>query len=217
MAFHLMLFKDDPQDPADASLLWSADPAAQRGPALDPDARRAIAETLTRIDGTLDRSVPEEDGSISVVSSRGIGIDWHVGPTRVIAQPQVAGVKPAIAEATFGRLLDAVASLRSEHGLTAWSPELGQRIDPEQHREALARVWLRHCDDAAKAHLEATRTGGNMGLVGALVMLGLLVAFAATPAAAHPMIVVPIAILLAFGLIIGIARRARRRGGDNGD
>lgn len=217
MAFHLMLFKDDPHSPADANLLWTAEPSERAHPALDPDTRRAIAETLARVDATLDRSVAEEDGSISVVSARGIGIDWHVGASRVVAQPQVSGVKPAIAEAAFGRLLDAVVSLRSEHGLAAWSPELGQRIDPEQDREALARVWLRHCDDAAKAHLEATRTGGSIGLVGALVMLGLLVAVAATPAAAHPMIVVPIAILLAFGLIIAIARRSRRRGGNSGD
>jgi hypothetical protein len=211
MPFHLMLFKDDPLNPADASVIWSADADAARAQALDSDARKAIAATLARADSTLDRVVAGDDGSLSVVASKGIGIDWHVDAMRVVAEPQVAGVKPAVAEAAFERLLASATRLRDEHGLSVWSPELGRIVDPDADHEALARAWLRHCDAAAKAHLEATRSGGNLTMIGSLVLLGLLVALAATPAAAHPLVVVPVSILLGLGLIVAIARRARRR------
>jgi hypothetical protein len=211
MPFHLMLFKDDPLNPADASVIWSADADSARAQALDSDARKAIAATLARADSTLDRVVAGDDDSLSVVASKGIGIDWHVDAMRVVAEPQVAGVKPAVAEAAFERLLASATRLRDEHGLSVWSPELGRIVDPDADHEALARAWLRHCDAAAKAHLEATRSGGNLTMIGSLVLLGLLVALAATPAAAHPLVVVPVSILLGLGLIVAIARRARRR------
>jgi hypothetical protein len=212
MAFHLMLFRDRPEAPHDPASLWS-DVAAVAGdaPCFDTEARRAIAQALQTADPTLDRVVAGDDGSLSVVSSKGIGIDWHVDAARVVAEPQVAGVKPAVAEAAFERLLASATRLRDEHGLSIWSPELGRIVDPDADHEALARAWLRHCDAAAKAHLEATRSGGNLTMIGALVLIGLLVALAATPAAAHPLVVVPVSILLALGLIVAIARRARRR------
>jgi hypothetical protein len=209
MAFHLMLYRDRPEAPVDPARLWAdGDPGEPGAPSLDEAARRAIASDLARVDPTLDRTV-EDDGAVSVVSSKGLGIDWHVGPSRIVAEPQVAGVKPALAEAAFARLLDAATALRDRHGLSIWSPELERQVDPDADHEALARAWLRHCDAAAKAHVEATRAGGNLTLVGALVLLGLLVALAATPAAAHPLLVVPVSILLAIGLIHAIARRAR--------
>jgi hypothetical protein len=212
MGFHLMLFRDRPEAPIDAARLWEgATTAPSDAPPLDAETRRAIAASLAHADPTLDRTITEDDGGLSVVSAKGIGTDWHVGAFRVVAEPQVAGVKPAVAEAAFSRLLDAAARLRAEHGLSIWSPELGRVVDPDSDHEPLARAWLRHCDSAAKAHVEATRSGGNLSLIGALVLLGLLITFAATPAAAHPLVVVPVSIVLALVLIVAIARRARRR------
>lgn len=212
MAFHLMLYREHDDAPIDPARLW-ADGLPQGGGAtdLDADTRRAIAESLVGADPTLDRTVVDDDGALSVVSSKGIGIDWHVDGARVVAEPQVSGVKPALAEAAFERLLASATRLRDAHGLSIWSPELGRVVDPDADHEALARAWLRHCDAAAKAHVEATRSGGNLTLIGALVLLALLVALAATPAAAHPLLVVPVSILLALGLIVAIARRARAK------
>lgn len=212
MAFHLMLYRDSPDAPVDPARLW-ADGASQGEAtrAFDADTRSAIAESLVGADPTLDRTVVDDDGALSVVSSKGIGIDWHVDGARVVAEPQVSGVKPALAEAAFARLLASATRARDAHGLSIWSPELGRVVDPDADHEALARAWLRHCDAAAKAHVEATRSGGNLTLIGALVLLGLLVALASTPAAAHPLLVVPVSILLAVGLIVAIARRARPR------
>lgn len=212
MSFHLLLFRDRPEAPHDPASLWADAVSAASGiPDFDGAAREAIAQALKAADPTLDRVVAGDDGSLSVVSSKGIGIDWHVDAMRVVAEPQVAGVKPAVAEAAFEGLLASVARLRDEHGLSVWSPELGRIVDPDADHEALARAWLRHCDAAAKAHLEATHSGSNLTMIGALVLIGLLVALAATPAAAHPLVVVPVSILLALGLIVAIARRARRR------
>lgn len=212
MAFHLMLFRERGAAPLDPANLWAdANSAAAGVPDFDGEARRAIAQALQTADPTLDRVVASDDGSLSVVASKGIGIDWHVDAARVVAEPQVAGVKPAVAEAAFERLLASATRLRDEHGLSIWSPELGRIVDPDADHEVLARAWLRHCDATAKAHLEATRSGGNLTMIGALVLIGLLVALAATPAAAHPLVVVPVSILLALGLIVAIARRARRR------
>ncbi len=211
MAFHLMLYRERPGAPLDPVRLWTDGVHSEDGaPSFDEAARRAIATDLAGADPTLDRTI-DDDGGLSVVSSKGLGIDWHVGPHRVIAEPQVSGVRPALAEAAFARLLDAAIVLRDRHGLSIWSPELERSIDPAADHEALARAWLQHCDAAAKAHAEATRAGGNLTLVGALVLLGLLVALAATPAATHPLLVVPVSILLAIGLIYAIARRARAR------
>lgn len=212
MSFHLLLFRDRPEAPHDPASLWADAVSAASGiPDFDGTAREAIARALKAADPTLDRVVAGDDGSLSVVSSKGIGIDWHVDAMRVVAEPQVAGVKPAVAEAAFEGLLASVARLRDEHGLSVWSPEIGRIVDPDADHEALARAWLRHCDAAAKAHLEATHSGSNLTMIGALVLIGLLVALAATPAAAPPLVVVPVSILLALGLIVAIARRARRR------
>jgi hypothetical protein len=209
MHFHLMFHRPVVAEP---ERLWrdgvlSIDPRD----GLDAGARDAIAGTLAACDPTLDRRVDGEDGSLSVVPSKGFGIDWHVDAGRVVAEPQVTGLRPALAEAAFARLIDCAAALRDRHGLAIWSPELGRAVDLDADHEALARAWLRHCDAAAKAHVEATRAGGNLSMIGALVMLGLLVGLAMTPAAIEPWLVVPVSVLLAVGLIYLIARRARPR------
>jgi len=212
MAFHLMLYRDRPDAPVDPARLWTEGaPSSEAARAFDADTRSAIADVLVRADPTLDRTVIHDDGSLSVVGSKGIGIDWHIDGSRIVAEPQVSGVRPALAEAVFERLLASATRVRDAHDLSIWSPELGRMIDLDADHEALARAWLRHCDAAAKAHVEATRSGGNLSLIGALVLLGLLVALAATPDAAHPWLVVPVSILLAVGLIHAIARRARAR------
>lgn len=206
MSFHLMLYRDTAGVAADA--LWRLDEPGSAS--FDAVESRRIAETLTRADPALDQIVDDGDRLISVVSSKGVGSDWVIAPHRIVAAAQVAGVKPAVAEAAFARLLDAAREVATAHRLTIYSPELERNVDPDSDHEALARVWIKHLNEAAAAHLVETKRGGNLTLVGGLVLLGLLVALAQTPGAMQPLIWIGLGVALAAAVMWRFARRAHR-------
>jgi len=213
MAFHLMFYRDASSAEAavDPQALWDG---AREG-ALTRDAAPAatIAATLVAADPTLDRQVSDDDGTLSVMNARGVGSDWAIGPKLVIATAQVTGVKPPVAEAAFAALLDCAAALRDRHGLAVWSPELGRRVDPDADHEILARQWLRHLTEAAASHLEATRRGGHLNLIGALVLLAALIAISQSPGLGFPVMLLILGVLLAVAVMYLYRRRQGSRDG----
>jgi hypothetical protein len=176
------------------------------------DAQRdAMADALRGLDPELGAPIRDEDGAISLVPRKGIGIDWVIEPGRIVAAPQVAAVKPARAEQAFALLLQSAGLLARRHGLCVRAEPLGRAVDLEADHEALARAWIEHCTAQAKHHVEATRAGSRFNLVAVAVLLAILLAAAQLPLAAHPLVALAVSIPLAGLVLLWFRARARRR------
>jgi hypothetical protein len=193
MAFSLIL------TPADPSVPWDA---AQRD---------AIVRELRALDPELGEPIPEDDGGISLVPRRGIGLDWLLQDTRLVVVPQVAAVKPARAEQAFALLLQSAGLLARRHGLAVRAEPLGRVVDLDADHEALARSWLAHCTEAARAHVEATRQGSRFSIVAVAVLVAIVMAASQLPLAAHPLITLAVSVPLAILVLLWFRARARRR------
>jgi hypothetical protein len=184
-------------------------PAAEREP-WSATERDALAALLREIDPSLDAPIPGDDDAVSLVPRRGIGVDWVLFPDRLVASPQVTGVKPAEAERVFSVLLQCAHSLVERRRLALRLEPAGDTVDLEADHEVLARAWLEHCTASAHEHLAATRGGSRYHLVAVAVLVAILVAASQLPAAAHPLVAVFVAVPLAFLVLLAFRNRRQR-------
>lgn len=173
--------------------------------------RDAMVSELRGLDPELGEPIRDDDGGISLVPRKGIGLDWLIERARVVVAPQVSAVKPARAEQAFGLLVKAAALLARRHALRVHAEPLGRDVDLDLDHEALARAWIEHCTTAAKAHVEATRAGSRFNLVAVAVLLAILLAAAQLPLAAHPLVALGVSVPLAILVLLWFRNRARRR------
>ncbi|MCE3002622.1 MAG: hypothetical protein LW860_07965 [Xanthomonadaceae bacterium] len=173
--------------------------------------RASIVAELRGLDPDLGEPIRDDEGGISLVPRKGIGLDWLIEPARIVVAPQVSGVKPARAEQAFGLLLQSAGHLQQRFGLQVHAEPLARIVDLDADHEALARAWIAHCTAAAKAHVEATRAGSRFNIVAAAVLLAILVAVAQLPIAAHPLVALAVSVPLAVLVLLWFRNRARRR------
>ena len=173
--------------------------------------REAMVAELRGLDPELGEPIRDDDGAISLVPRKGIGLDWLVERARVVVVPQVAAVKPARAEQAFALLLQSAGLLARRHGLAVLAEPLGRVVDLDADHEALARSWLAHCTEAAREHVEATRQGSRFSIVAVAVLLAIVMAATQLPLAAHPLITLAVSVPLAILVLLWFRARARRR------
>lgn len=171
----------------------------------------AMVAELRGLDPELGEPIRDDDGGISLVPRKGIGLDWLIEPSRIVVAPQVAAVKPARAEQAFALLLQSAGLLARRHGLSVRAEPLARDVDLDADHEALARAWIEHCTAAAKQHIEATRAGSRFNLVAVAVLLAILLALAQLPIAAHPLVALVVSVPLAVLVLLWFRNRTRRR------
>lgn len=181
------------------------------GAAWSDALREAMIAELRGLDPELGEPIRDDDGTVSLVPRKGIGLDWLIEPARIVVVPQVMAVKPARAEQAFALLVQSVGLLARRHGLTVQAEPLGRAVDLDADHEALARSWLAHCTDSAREHLEATRHGSRFSIVAVAVLAAILMAATQLPLASHPLIALAVAVPLAILVLLWFRARARRR------
>jgi hypothetical protein len=173
--------------------------------------RATIAVELRSLDPELGEPIRDDDGGISLVPRKGVGLDWLIEPARIVVAPQWWAVKPARAEQAFALLMQSAGLLVRRHGLQAHAEPLARAVDLEADHEALARAWIEHCSAAANAHVEATRAGSRFNIVAVAVLLAILLAASQMPLAAHPLVALAVSLPLAVLVLVWFRNRGRRR------
>ncbi|MFO0030255.1 MAG: hypothetical protein ACK558_15675 [Pseudomonadota bacterium] len=173
--------------------------------------RSAIAADLRSLDPDLGPPIRDDDGGISLVPRKGIGLDWLIEPARIVVAPQVTAVKPARAEQAFALLLQSAGQIAQRHRMLVHAEVLARRVDLEADHESLARAWIEHCATAAQVHVDATRAGNRFNIVAVAVLLAILLALAQLPIAAHPLVALAATMPLAVLVLLWFRNRARRR------
>jgi len=113
---------------------------------------------------------------LTVAKDSALGFDPRA--QGVVGQISTLRLKPAIAEAHFGTLLEQMSQLQDQFGGLCYSPDLEREVSLLSDREALARVYLETLRRGASDELDQAREGRTFGLVAAFVVLGLLLGIA---------------------------------------